>query len=75
MNNPAPKQNALLSARYATLLVITFYTLIFVFKNYLNGDLYQDEIHYLTTAVQFSSQPIPSLHLLAIYELESVVRF
>ncbi|TKT91757.1 hypothetical protein FDK13_15330 [Dyadobacter frigoris] len=52
----------------STLLILVLFSFIFILKNHLKGDLYQDENHYLPTAVQFSSQPIPSLHLLETYE-------
>jgi hypothetical protein len=52
----------------STLIVSVVFIIIFILKNHLTGDLYQDEHHYLPTAVQFSKQPIPSLHLLETYE-------
>ena len=52
----------------STFAVLVVFIIIFILKNHLTGDLYQDEHHYLPTAVQFSKEPVPSLHLLETYE-------
>lgn len=61
---------------YATFVVIVVFVAIFFLKEKFNGELYQDEFHYLPTAVFFSNEPVPSLDLLKSYnELNTPLPF
>ncbi len=60
----------------ASLVFLVIYALIFVYKRFFSEALYQDEIHFLQTAIQFSKEPIPSLKLLETYgELNTPLPF
>jgi hypothetical protein len=61
---------------YTSLFILLLFVLIFLLKDRFTMDLYQDEFHYLPTAVEFSAEPIPSLHLLTSYnELNTPIPF
>ncbi|QRR02681.1 hypothetical protein [Dyadobacter sandarakinus] len=61
---------------YTTLFLLALFILVFFLKEQFTGPLYQDEFHYLPTAVYFSSEPLPSIHLLQSYnELNTPVPF
>ncbi len=61
---------------YLSIFFALLYFAIFFFKQQFTGPLYQDEIHYLPTAVEFSKEPIPSLSLLKGYnELNTPIPF
>jgi hypothetical protein len=61
---------------YTSLFLLFVFIVVFILKDHFNGPLYQDEFHYLPTAVFFSQEPIPSLDLLKSYnELNTPVPF
>ena len=61
---------------YASLAVFIIFVVIFFLKQKFNGVLYQDEFHYLPTAVFFSHEPVPSIDLLKSYnELNTPLPF
>ena len=53
---------------YTSLFLIFVFVIIFFAKKNFSGELYQDEYHYLPTAIFFSHEPIPSLDLLKSYD-------
>ncbi|MCE7042231.1 hypothetical protein [Dyadobacter sp. CY312] len=61
---------------YTSLFLLLLFIAVFFLKDNFNGALYQDEHHYLTAAVTFSKEPIPSIHLLKSYnELNTPIPF
>jgi len=61
---------------YTSLVIIILFIAIFFLKQNFLGERYQDEHHYLPTAVFFSKEPIPSLDLLKSYnELNTPIPF
>ncbi|TLV00092.1 hypothetical protein [Dyadobacter luticola] len=61
---------------YTSLFVLGLFILIFFLKERFTVGLYQDEFHYLPTAVFFSKEPLPSLDLLKSYnELNTPIPF
>jgi len=61
---------------YTSLVVFIIFIVIFFLKQKFNGVLYQDEFHYLPTAVFFSHEPVPSIDLLKSYnELNTPLPF
>jgi hypothetical protein len=61
---------------YASLVVLSVFVFVFFLKERFTVSLYQDEFHYLPTAVFFSEEPIPSLDLLKSYnELNTPIPF
>ncbi|MCE6989084.1 hypothetical protein [Dyadobacter sp. CY323] len=61
---------------YASLFVLLLFVFIFFLKERFTVSLYQDEFHYLPTAVFFSTEPIPSVDLLKSYnELNTPIPF
>lgn len=61
---------------YTSLVILILFVTIFFLKQNFLGELYQDEHHYLPTAVFFSKEPIPSLDLLKSYnELNTPIPF
>lgn len=61
---------------YTSLFLFVLYVIIFFLKENFTVKLYQDEFHYLPTAVFFSHEPIPSIDLLKSYnELNTPVPF
>ncbi len=61
---------------YISLGILVIFIAIFFLKQNFLGENYQDEHHYLPTAVFFSKEPIPSLDLLKSYgELNTPVPF
>ncbi|NIJ55967.1 hypothetical protein [Dyadobacter arcticus] len=61
---------------YASLFVLALFVIIFIVKDRFTVDLYQDEFHYLPTAVLFGTEPWPSINLLKSYnELNTPVPF
>jgi len=53
---------------YTSLFLFIVFIIIFFAKKNFSGELYQDEYHYLPTAILFSHEPIPSLDLLKSYD-------
>ena len=61
---------------YASIFVTLLYIIIYFTTGQFAKGLYQDEFHYLSTAVDFSSEPIPSISLLKNYnELNTPLPF
>lgn len=61
---------------YTSLVILIIFVGIFFLKQNFLGELYQDENHYLTTAIFFSKEPVPSLDLLKTYnELNTPIPF
>ncbi|TDE09972.1 hypothetical protein [Dyadobacter psychrotolerans] len=61
---------------HTSLFLFLVFIIIFFLKENFNGALYQDENHYLPTAVFFSQEPIPSIDLLKSYnELNTPLPF
>lgn len=61
---------------YTSLAIFIIFVVIFFLKQKFNGILYQDEFHYLPTAVFFSHEPVPSADLLKSYnELNTPLPF
>jgi hypothetical protein len=61
---------------YATIFLSILFIAIFFLKDRFTVELYQDEFHYLPTAVYFSPEPLPSLDLLKSYnELNTPIPF
>ncbi|MCE7068343.1 hypothetical protein [Dyadobacter sp. CY326] len=61
---------------YTSLFLALLFIVIFLVKDRFTMGLYQDEFHYLPTAVLFSSEPIPSINLLTSYnELNTPIPF
>lgn len=61
---------------YASLGLIALFILVLVIKDFFSEGLYQDETHYLPTAVRFSKEIIPSIALLKDYnELNTPLPF
>lgn len=57
-------------------LALLLFIGIYQYKNHFDFALYQDEIHYYATAIEFSKQPLPSLHLLkTFHELNTPLPF
>ncbi|KQS32679.1 hypothetical protein [Dyadobacter sp. Leaf189] len=62
--------------RNATLFLVILFIAVFFLKQRFTVSLYQDEFHYLPTAVYFSPEPIPSIDLLKSYnELNTPIPF
>lgn len=61
---------------YTSLALLVLFIIVFFLKDRFTIGLYQDEHHYLPTAVLFSTEPIPSLNLLQTYnELNTPIPF
>lgn len=61
---------------YTSIALLALFILVFFLKERFTVDLYQDEHHYLPTAALFSTEPVPSLHLLQTYnELNTPIPF
>jgi hypothetical protein len=61
---------------YTSLVILIIFIAVFFLKQNFLGEKYQDEHHYLDTAVFFSKEPIPSADLLKSYnELNTPVPF
>ncbi|WP_138479545.1 hypothetical protein [Dyadobacter bucti] len=61
---------------YTSLFLFVLYVIVFFLKENFTVELYQDEFHYLPTAVFFSHEPIPSIDLLKSYnELNTPIPF
>ncbi len=61
---------------YTSFALLAIFIIVFFLKDRFTVELYQDEHHYLPAAVQFSAEPIPSLHLLQTYnELNTPIPF
>lgn len=61
---------------YTSLALFVLFVIVFFLKDHFTVGLYQDEHHYLPTAILFSTEPIPSLNLLQTYnELNTPIPF
>ncbi|KAA6440141.1 hypothetical protein FEM33_05905 [Dyadobacter flavalbus] len=61
---------------YTSLFITALFLIIFLLKDHFTVELYQDEFHYLPTAVLFSHEILPSIDLLKSYnELNTPVPF
>jgi len=61
---------------YTSLFIAVLFLIIFLLKDHFTVALYQDEFHYLPTAVLFSHEIVPSIELLKSYnELNTPVPF
>jgi hypothetical protein len=61
---------------YTSIVLFVLFILVFFLKERFTVGLYQDEHHYLPTAVLFSTEPLPSLNLLQTYnELNTPIPF
>ncbi|WP_247237179.1 hypothetical protein [Telluribacter sp. SYSU D00476] len=60
----------------ASIIFLLLFLLIYIYKNQFHFELYQDELHYYPTAIQFSKEPLPSIHLLETFnELNTPLPF
>jgi hypothetical protein len=61
---------------YTSFALLALFVVVFFLKERFTMEPYQDEHHYLPTAVLFSTEPLPSLNLLQTYnELNTPIPF